>query len=413
MNTQPTNAIGKSVKRQRELLNELLGGALTRLVRNILPHMLDKISLESYLLDSCKDLPYCKYLFVLDQQGKQITANLFKHGKDESQFGRDRSKRPYMRNVFEQDFTLSDAYISGNKKRPSLTAIQVIRDENNERIGFLGVDYDLRELPREDKMYEEPRQWRQIKGDPAIRGGLFLQQRVESQMDTKLEDVMTILEELMLEHGVYHCQIHYSSSRVTIWHIDDPYTYRILTMDELSDTEICLAYPKRPYFDRNIVPKDDICNVFKQFSALRFADETIYLRSGSLNLVNGFVGLNFSCDGTHYLIFDDFLNRGLDFWFGVSIEGTDSNTPSSTDSNKTDLDMKRLDNLLEDIAQLGCLEVNQIIQQLDSGAIPASLKDLKLKDQQYIHNELKSVMTVYEDGVSSIKNSASNPRSNG
>ncbi|MCK5897024.1 MAG: PDC sensor domain-containing protein [Cocleimonas sp.] len=318
MNTQPTNAIGKSVKRQRELLNELLGGALTRLVRNILPHMLDKISLESYLLDSCKDLPYCKYLFVLDQQGKQITANLFKHGKDESQFGRDRSKRPYMRNVFEQDFTLSDAYISGNKKRPSLTAIQVIRDENNERIGFLGVDYDLRELPRtEEALYEEPRQWRQIKGDPAIRGGLFRQQRTESQMDKELDNVLALQEELMSQHGVYHCQIHFSSSRSTIWHVDDPYSYRILTMDELSDPNICLAYPKKPYCQRATVPQDSIMKIFEQFKVLRTYDSTVYLRSGSLNLVNGFIGLNFSCDGSHYLVYDDFLEKGLDFWFGV------------------------------------------------------------------------------------------------
>ncbi|QLQ30473.1 MAG: hypothetical protein HZT40_01295 [Candidatus Thiothrix singaporensis] len=77
-------------------------------------------------------------------------------------------------------FSLSEAYISRNKKRPSLTAIQTICDGHGQRIGFLGVDYDLRELPHSEVIYEEPSQWRQIKGDPAIRGGLFLQERVES-----------------------------------------------------------------------------------------------------------------------------------------------------------------------------------------------------------------------------------------
>jgi hypothetical protein len=312
-----TNAIGESVKRQRILLKELLRGALTRLVHEISPYMSNKESLEDYLLDSCKDLPYCKYIFVLDHTGKQISANMFKHGKDESQFGRDRSQRPYMRGVFDQDFTLSDAYISRNKKRPSLTAIQTIRDKNNKRIGFLGVDYDLRELPRTEVLYEEPRHWRQIKGDPAIRGGLFRQQRSESLMDMQLDNVLALQEELMLAHGVYHCQIHFSSSRSTIWHIDDPYSYRILTMDELSDPDICLAYPKKPYFERAIVPQDTIMEIFEQFKVLRTSDSTIYLRSGSLNLVNGFIGLNFSCDGSHYLMYDDFLEKGLDFWFGV------------------------------------------------------------------------------------------------
>jgi hypothetical protein len=30
-------------------------------------------------------------------------------------------------------------------------------------------------------------------------------------------------------------------------------------------------------------------------------DETIDLRSGSLNIHNGIVGLNFSCDGSRYM----------------------------------------------------------------------------------------------------------------
>ena len=165
-------------------------------------------------------------------------------------------------------------------------------------------------------------------------------------------------------------------------------------MEELSDTEICLAYPKRPYFDRNIVPKDDICDVFTQFSALRFADETVYLRSGSLNLVNGFVGLNFSCDGTHYLIYDDFLSRGLDFWFGAGLA-------DETDAKK-EINMSHLDEVLEEIAQRGCLEVNQFLSQLDAGKTPAPLDEMEQEERQYIHDELKSVMAVYEGGVCSI-----------
>ena len=43
-------------------------------------------------------------------------------------------------------------------------------------------------------------------------------------------------------------------------------------------------------------------------------DKTIHLRSASLNLVNGMIGLNFSCDGTHYLSYDEFQEKGVDFW---------------------------------------------------------------------------------------------------
>lgn len=409
MTTQMDSTVKQSVKQQREQLTNLLGGTLAELAKELAPLMNDPTALNNFLVSAISDLPYCKYIYVLDTSARQISATIKHSGVILGHIGRDRSNRPYMKNMFipreGNDFELSGAYISSNKKRPSVTGIQLIRDENGERLGFLGVDYDLRELPREGKMYKEPTKWRQIKGDPAIRGGLFLQQRAESLMDAKLEDVMTILEELMLEHGVYHCQIHYSSSRVTVWHVDDPYTYRILTMDELSDTEICLAYPKRPYFERNIVPKDDVCNVFKQFSALRFADETIYLRSGSLNLVNGFIGLNFSCDGTHYLIYDDFLNRGLEFWFGTSLtDESDSkeNTENKEDTKKEAATMTHLDEVLEEIAQRGCLEVNQFISQLDAGKTPSPLDQLAENERQYIHDELKSVMAVYDGGICSI-----------
>lgn len=121
----------------------------------------------------------------------------------------------------------------------------------------------------------------------------------------------------MLEHGIFHGKLHLSSSRATVWHVDDPYSYRILAIDELTDPDICLAYPRRPYFKRETVPSLNIMKVLEQFCRLRFEDETIYLRAGSLNLVNGMVGLNFSCDGSHYLHNEEFLGKGLDFWFGV------------------------------------------------------------------------------------------------
>jgi hypothetical protein len=64
--------------------------------------------------------------------------------------------------------------------------------------------------------------------------------------------------------------------------------------------------------------------VLAQFKALRFADETIYLRSGSLNVMNGMVGLTFSCDGSHYMPVDEFLDKSLDFWVGVRDEAAHS-----------------------------------------------------------------------------------------
>ena len=57
--------------------------------------------------------------------------------------------------------------------------------------------------------------------------------------------------------------------------------------------------------------------VGQRFALLRTTDDTFYLRSGSLNLINGMVGLTFSCDGSHYLPADEFLAKDKSFWFGA------------------------------------------------------------------------------------------------
>jgi len=123
----------------------------------------------------------------------------------------------------------------------------------------------------------------------------------------------------MREHGVFHSKIHFSSGRCSFWLFDDPYNYRLHGVDEIIDPELCLAYPARPYPENAKTPEADILKVLMQFKELRFADETIYLRSGSLNVMNGMIGLTFSCDGSHYMSVDEFLTHNLGFWLGTTM----------------------------------------------------------------------------------------------
>ena len=44
--------------------------------------------------------------------------------------------------------------------------------------------------------------------------------------------------------------------------------------------------------------------------------KNVYLRSSSLNLINGMVGLTFSCDGSLYINYEEFLSTDISFWFG-------------------------------------------------------------------------------------------------
>ena len=313
-----SSVILDQVAKQRETLKEFLQDSMQKLSRQCARNMQNIAGLEALLKYHMSQSTYCKYLWVLDQTSHQLTATIAKNKNLEDQRGRDRVARPYMQRALTGDpFYLSEAYISRNRRRPTLTSVQTIADEDGRTLGYLGADFDLRKLPHTAKLNLDKQGWLQMKGDPAIRGGLFTQKRTVSAMDEKMDDVLTLMEDLIIAHGIFHAKLHFSSSRATIWLVDSPYNYQILNIDELTDASLCLAFPKRHYFDQAVVPKNRIAKVFKQFKKLRFADENIYLRSGSLNIVNGKVGLNFSCDGSHYVSYDEFLEKDNSFWFGI------------------------------------------------------------------------------------------------
>ena len=336
------------VARQRLLLQSRLAGTLQKLAAECARDWPDRTALERCLAEGLHHLPWCKHLFVLDRHARQLTANVSPAGPLQDYHGRDRSTRPYLSRALAGDaFSLSDAYISRNARRPSLTAVQRILDDSGALLGFLGADFDLRELPLTRELYTQPEQWLQLKGDPAIRGSLFFQQRVESLLDRHIDEVLDLLTELIAVHGVFHSKLHFSSSRATLWLIDDPFRYRILDFDDLADPGICLVYPQHAYPQDAVIPLPRIREVLNRFRELRFIDENIYLRSGSLNIFNGIVGLNFSCDGSHYIPWSEFLSMSMEFWIGsgdicviddADASGTSGARPAASDAAETPVD---------------------------------------------------------------------------
>lgn len=307
----------ESIKRQRTSLYNMLVDPMSRAATACANVWNNKNELDQALLSALKSLPYSRYMYALGTDSVQVSANATHQGLDENDFGRDRSSRPYMHELSENlNMTLSEAYISLRANRPSVTAIQKVRKED-QHIGYLGADFDLRALPLTREIYEEPGQWQQLKGDPAIRGGVFQQCRIDSKLDEKIDLVLPVMEELMTDNGVFHSKIHFSSSRCTLWFIDDPYRYRILPYEALVDPDVVLAYPRRPYPKTAVIKQQDVRPILDTFKHLRFADDTIYLRAGSVNIFNGIVGLNFSCDGSHYIPHDQFLARDSEFWGGM------------------------------------------------------------------------------------------------
>ena len=309
--------LAESVTKQREALANLLREPLALAAQACSRAWPSRAGLNAALMHALSTIPACKYLYALDTRAIQLSDNISREGLVETDYGRDRSDRPYMREaVPNQGFLLTQAYISLRAKRPSLTAIQIVRDDDGRALGFVGADFDLRDLPITSKLYDEPTYWRQIKGDPAIRGAVFHQPRSDSQMDLNLDTVIGVMEELMTDRGVFHGKLHFSSSRATLWVVDDSYRYRLLDIDALTRPDTCLIYPCHPYPADAVVPRDKIRPVLEGLRALRFMDEMLYLRSGTLNVFNGIVGLTFSCDGSHYIPFAEFTKMDYAFWVG-------------------------------------------------------------------------------------------------
>lgn len=302
-----------SIEAQKSALSAQLAAPMQNLARQCAEVWPEKVALDRVLQQGLASIPLCSLVYALDPSGRQISANISAQGLSERFYGQDLSQRPFMTNVLpSRGFILSDVYVSRGTERPTVTAVlAILKDE--QVTGFIAADFDLRDLPLSDAPHVVTPGWRQIKGDPSIRQTVFMQQRAISELDQHIDDVIATINELMCERGIFHVQIHFSSSRATLWSMDDPFSYRVHVLDEIINPAVCLEYAKQPYPARATVQPHQVRSVLDKFRQLREADDVIYLRSGSLNIINGIVGLTFSCDGSHYIPTDEFLSEECKF----------------------------------------------------------------------------------------------------
>lgn len=300
------------------MLAELIDLPMQEIAGHCMAIWPDADKLDALLISARQTLPYAHLLYVLGKDGIQISSNVEKNEVDTAWRCRNQSKRPYlMSNLPYRGIMLSSVYMSLRTHKQCITALHSITI-NDELVGFLAADFAINDLPASDSGEKEDFHWQQFRGDPAVRGTVFMQERTTSLLDKHIDEVHDLFNVLMAEHGVFHAKIHYSSGRCSLWLYDDPYRYRIHTVDEIVDPDLCLAYPLHDYPEGALIPADAIGLILEQFKALRFADETIYLRSASINIMNGILGLTFSCDGSHYMPYEEFLERDLAFWLGAS-----------------------------------------------------------------------------------------------
>ncbi len=298
-----------------------------------------RAELDEFLMKGFDSIPHCKYLYVLNRDGVQISSSMSRDGLIVEHCGRDRSDRPYMREALSVaafldtsremcnqqwpyldeatqaiDFLLCDAYISQHALRPSITAITFVRDHEGNLLGFIGADFALRDLPQSDMVYQEERRARHFLIEEGLSQNTIRHEHYKSRIDRNLATAMSVLEELIQFRGVFHMKLHFSSGQAVVWQMDDPYRYRILGISDLLDPDTCLAYPSRAYPEAAIIKRDEVRDVLDCLGNLRRKNSAIYLRSGSINIYNGMIGLSFSSDGSHYIPHDQFMKTDFTLW---------------------------------------------------------------------------------------------------
>jgi len=308
----------KSIKKQRGYIADLLVVPLGEVAYLCAQYWNNRAELDSALKDYLQHSEHrCSLLYVIDKNGLQYSSNISVDIVDDTIVGQNLSNRPYLETIktsYQTPFILSDVYVDKQSRKPCITALHSITI-NNHVTGYIAADFDLKNLSLKNVDGDVFHEWRQIKGDPSIRGGLFQQTRSHSAMDEHIDEVLDVIESLITEQGIFHAKLHFSSSRATLWPYDDPYHYQLHVLDEIISPQVCLVYAKTPYPKDAVTPASDIPEILKTFRALRVADENIYLRAASLNVMNGLVGLNFSCDGSHYMPAEEFLEKDIGFWF--------------------------------------------------------------------------------------------------
>jgi hypothetical protein len=172
-----------------------------------------------------------------------------------------------------------------------------------------------------------------IKGDPSLRETALARPRYTSAVDELLEPVLTQLQDLLLNRGIYNLFIGFNNCEVRTTSMFDPlrteihdgqrfvdpayvdrhfpridYATKVEGMRQLYDyLGQSTLYEQLPAHWRRIFDKrhaswqpmrpNDIRNVMSTLGALRGMPD-YYLRNATINLVQSVVRLQFNCDGT-------------------------------------------------------------------------------------------------------------------
>ena len=125
--------------------------------------------------------------------------------------------------------------------------------------------------------------------------------------DDNLDRLLVIANNLMLNKGVFHLSIHFSSSELVCWTFDNPYSYQVYTAEEVFSANFMRQFLPIKSIIHTCINKNKIAPILQSLKTLRNGKNESELRNASIHLINGYIGLTFACDDTRYINFKDFI----------------------------------------------------------------------------------------------------------
>lgn len=130
---------------------------------------------------------------------------------------------------------------------------------------------------------------------------------LSNHFDDRMDQLIDIAEQLILRKGVFHLGIHFSSSQLICWTLDNPYSFQVYTADEVFSDHFMRLFAPLESKLHTCISKQHVRPILRSMKWLRQRKDGSELRNASLHMMNGHIGLSFACDDTRYINFKDFI----------------------------------------------------------------------------------------------------------
>ncbi len=172
-----------------------------------------------------------------------------------------------------------------------------------------------------------------IKGDPSLRETAIFREKYLTVLDERCEEITPILQDLLLNRGIYRLFVGYNSASIRTSSVFDPVREEIHDVSKLLNKDyVNRHFPKIEYAEKaqamrelyrflrksemfkkipnywrniaekrgsswNPMPEDEVRQIISSLKQLR-GQQGYYLRNVTICIVQNTVRLEFNCDGT-------------------------------------------------------------------------------------------------------------------